>query len=105
MAILKKLSASSLLETLIASVLIILVFIISTTLLTNIAINEIKRDNLELESRLIELQYLATHGLIEVPYYETNEDWHIELINEGGRYIGDYEDLRWNNLSHEIFSR
>ena len=58
MVILKKIKASTLMETLVASVLIVVVFMISSMILNNLFSNTIKSNTRAIEAHINELQYL-----------------------------------------------
>jgi len=79
MDVLKKLKASSLMETLVATVLIIIVFMIASLTLNNILFGSIRKEAGKINTHLNELHYNYLHSKIEVPYYETFEDWEVSI--------------------------
>lgn len=83
MDVLKKINAASLVESLTASVIILIVFTIAISSFNSIFQNSITRDDSNLRSRLTELKYLAKHGKLETPFYEEGEYWEIEIIKNG----------------------
>ncbi len=82
MVILKKIRAATLIETLTASVLIIIVFMIASLSFNNVFTNHIKRENSTIENRIKELEYLCIHETIQLPYTEDFGAWEIELLAE-----------------------
>lgn len=87
MAVLKKIKASTLMETLIASVLIVIVFMIASMILNNLFYNSIKNDSRAIDARLNELQYLCEHQKIVPPYRDSMKFWDIDItvVNENNR--------------------
>lgn len=86
MAVLKKVNASTLMETLVASVLIVLVFMISSMILNNMFSNSIKNNTRDIDAHLNELQYLYKSEKLTAPYQDDYKDWQItiETIKENG---------------------
>lgn len=80
MVILKKIRGATLIETLTASVLIIIVFMIASLSFNNIFNNHVKRDFGAIENRIKELEYLVHHQKIKIPYAEDFAGWDIEII-------------------------
>lgn len=79
MVILKKIKASTLMETLVASVLIVIVFMISSMLLNNIFSNTVKSNTRAIESQINELQYLYKNDRLLLPYYDDFKTWQITV--------------------------
>ncbi|MCD8406213.1 hypothetical protein [Tenacibaculum finnmarkense] len=76
----KKLIASSLTEILVATTLILLVFIITSATINNI-LNSITKTNTQvIEVELSKLQYLYLNKKINVPYFTENKEWIIEIL-------------------------
>ncbi len=75
----KKVKASSLVETLVATVLIVLMFSIASLTLNNIFGNAIKNNTDELDRHLYQLHYQYSHHLIQLPYFDTYNDWEISI--------------------------
>lgn len=76
MAILK-LSGSTLIETLTASVIIIIVFMIASFSFNNVLINSLRSDDFLLQNRLMELKYFGVKNKIQFPLYEEENYWII----------------------------
>lgn len=99
MVILKKVRASTLMETLVASVLIVVVFMISSMILNNLFSNVIKNDTRAIDGYLNELQYLYRHHKLTVPYQDDFNHWHVSIMShkekEADRVV--FEALNNNN--------
>lgn len=87
MALLKKIKCSSLLESLVATIIIVLVFMVASLSLNNIIENGIKGDRNKLESRITELEYLLENEKIKIPYYEDKSAWSILVIKKEEGFI------------------
>ena len=82
MVILKRLRAATLIETLTASVLIVVVFMVASMILNTIFSGTVKRDNSGIKARIAELKYLTSHDKIKIPYAEDFGIWEIEIVTE-----------------------
>ncbi|WP_415061081.1 type II secretion system protein [Flavobacterium sp.] len=80
MVILKKIKSSSLIEVLVATVLIVVVFIIASLVLNNLFANVFKNNAHHIENRIHQLEYSITHNQITLPYLEEFGNWEIEII-------------------------
>ncbi len=98
MVILKKIKAATLIETLTASVLIIIVFMIASLSFNNIFTNHIKRDQSSIENRIKELEYLVIHDRLKLPYTEDFGTWEIEIISKNEKKMILYSQ---NDISKE----
>jgi hypothetical protein len=87
MVVLKKIKAATLMETLVATVLIVLVFMISTFLLNSLFNNTVKQNTDTLKTHISELTYLSTHNRITIPYDDAFENWHISVERKGTKLI------------------
>ncbi|WP_109301636.1 hypothetical protein [Aquimarina sp. AU474] len=81
MVILKRIRGATLIETLTASVLIIIVFMIASLSFNNIFNNHVKRNQSAIENRIKELEYLTIHQKIKLPYTEDFAGWDIEVVS------------------------
>ncbi len=83
--LLLKLKASSLVETLIATIIIMIVFGIAMASITNILERTVKNSTTKIDSRLNKLVYQYEYGLIKVPNIIEADKWTIETkkMNEG----------------------
>jgi len=82
MVVLKKIKAATLMETLIATVLIVVVFMIASLTLNNVFSNTTQRDKKVVDVRLKELHYFYLHQQIEIPYDENFMGWQINFTKE-----------------------
>ena len=83
MAVLKKLKGSTLMETMVATVLIIVIFMISSLILNNIFSGYVQGGSTRsLENRIRELEYKVINGNMKIPFYEIYENWELEIIKE-----------------------
>lgn len=79
MVILKKVKASTLMETLVATVLIIVVFMIASMTLNNLFASSIKNDTRGIDAHLNELQYLYLNEKLTLPYHDDFSSWRISI--------------------------
>lgn len=80
MAILEKIKGSTLMETLVATVLIVVIFMISSMILNNLFLNTQNNETGSIETYLTELQYLYHNEKIELPYHEDFKEWNISVF-------------------------
>lgn len=64
-------------ETLTASVIIVVVFMISSFSFNNVFVNTIRYDEELLKNRLNEVEYFTKHNKIEFPFFEEQDYWVI----------------------------
>ncbi|WP_164030300.1 hypothetical protein [Spongiivirga citrea] len=64
-------------ETLVATVLIVVLFMIASLVLNGIARSNAKRNTVAIESRLQKLIYLAENDKVSFPYTEVFQNWNI----------------------------
>lgn len=83
MVVLKKIRSSTLLETLVASSIIVAVFVVGTLSVNNVYFGTLRNDTQELYNYMNELEYHAIHGNISLPYYENTEEWDISIEQKG----------------------
>lgn len=95
MAVLKKVNASTLMETLVASVLIVLVFMITSMILNNMFSNSIKNSTRDIDAHLNELEYLYKTEKLTIPYQDDHNNWQItiEATTENGSKSVQFEAL------------
>ncbi|AOR27525.1 hypothetical protein FORMB_04710 [Formosa sp. Hel1_33_131] len=79
MAVLKKIKASTLMETLIATVLVVITFLLASMILNNLVSNAVTSNTMAIDTHLIELQYLQQHQQLEMPYSERFQNWSISV--------------------------
>ena len=83
MVVLKKIKASTLMETLVATVLIVVVFMMSSLIMNNLFTNTIKNNTRSINNHLNELEYLFINNELKVPYLESYKNWEITIKESG----------------------
>ena len=66
-------------ETLIATVLIMVIFVVASLILNNLFSNSIKNNTRAIIAKLNEIEYLYINGKIELPFYDDYESWIISV--------------------------
>ena len=79
MAVLKKIRGATLMETLVATVLIVVIFTLASLILNNTFSNHIKDNRHDLYNEIYELEYLWLTDVVEVPYTSSYKNWTIHL--------------------------
>jgi len=77
MALLTKLRSATLIEALVATVLIVIVFVVASLILSNLLFNAFSRNTHAVENRMFELEYQIQNKLIKLPYREEFNKWDI----------------------------
>lgn len=86
MVILKKIKAATLLETLVASAIIVIIFLIASISINNVFNSTVKTNDFELNNRLHEITYLAKHQKVDLPFIEETHKWEI-VLESSGNYL------------------
>ncbi len=87
MVVLKKIKAATLVESLVSSAIILMVFMFASLTLNSAFKSTILKNTGALESRLNEIEYLFEHQKIQLPFYEETEQWDIEIVDEPMRIL------------------
>lgn len=71
-------------ETLVATVLIVIIFMLTSMILNNVFYNSVKNNTRDVEVYLKELQYLYKNKKLALPYHTYYNQWeiHIDLLKE-----------------------
>lgn len=93
---LARLKGSTLMETLVATVLIVVIFMLTSLILNNVFSNTIKHNTQAIDSHLNELQYLQQQNQIQLPYNETFQNWNIIITR--------YKDNQKALIEFEVFN-
>lgn len=101
MVVLRKLKASSLIETLTASVIIVIVFMVASLSFNNVFLNTIRSNSVALNSRLDEIKYLAENENLALPFYEEEQYWIITGEKKQKGVYFEISNLR-NNRNFEL---
>ncbi|WP_228235559.1 hypothetical protein [Allomuricauda sp. M10] len=79
MVVLKKIKASTLMETLVATVLIVIVFMMASMTLNSLFANTVASNTNEVTQELLFLQYQYENGQLELPYFDELGNWEIKV--------------------------
>jgi len=82
MVVLKKVKSETLVEVIVASILVVIIFMIASLVLNNLVMNTFSKNTHPIENRLNELEYKLQNGLIELPYEENYNGWDIMITTE-----------------------
>ncbi|MCK0160127.1 hypothetical protein [Allomuricauda sp. F6463D] len=93
MALLKKIKASTLMETLVATVLIVVVFMMASMTLNALFATSIQNNDGPARQELLFLQYRYGYGKLSLPYYDKLDAWDIKV-----------EERVWQGTEQVIFS-
>ncbi|MFD2916846.1 PulJ/GspJ family protein [Psychroserpens luteus] len=95
MVVLKKVKGSTLMETLVATVLIVVIFMLASMILNTIFSNTIKNNTQAVDTHLTELQYLQRNEKLELPYHEEFGKWQINILEhiENDKSIIEFEAI------------
>lgn len=74
-----KLKASSIVETLVASIIMVIIFSIASLTLNNVFKSIIKKDISQIENHLNKLNYLQQNNKVAIPYFEEFNGWKISI--------------------------
>lgn len=75
-------------ETLVATVLIVIVFMVASMVLNSLFAGSVVRNDDEVKQELMKLQYLYDHNKLEVPYYDELGSWSLEVKRESWQSVG-----------------
>ena len=82
MALLRKIKSATLIEALVATVLIVILFVIASLILNNLVLNTFSKNTHAIENRINELEYDIQNKIIKVPYTEIYKGWEINATPE-----------------------
>lgn len=78
----QKIKGETLIETLVATSIIIIIFVIASLVLNNTMRTLTAKDTFEVQNRLEVLQYLYTHSKLTLPYDEVYDTYQITIYRE-----------------------
>ncbi|MBW8201962.1 hypothetical protein K1F36_19225 [Muricauda sp. W52] len=93
MAVLKKIKGSTLMETLVATVLIVVVFMMASMTLNTLFVTSMEQNDGPIKQELLFLQYRYAHRKLSLPHYDEQEHWEIKV-----------EQQTWHDREQVIFS-
>ncbi|WP_422106020.1 type IV pilus modification PilV family protein [Winogradskyella sp.] len=80
MVILKRVKGATLMETLIATVLIMVIFVVASLILNNLFSNRIKHNTRSITAKLNEIEYLYINDKLSLPYHDDYDGWAIDVV-------------------------
>lgn len=80
-------------ETLVATIIIVIVFLMTSMILNNLFEASIKNNHNEMEAKLNELHYLYINKKLKLPHYNNFNQWKIsiEKFKDGNKMIIEFE--------------
>ena len=78
-----KVKGSTLIETMVATVLIVIIFMIASLLMNNLIRSQMQGEDRLVQETLYELEYKSINQVMEYPYYNTVGEWEIVLQQSG----------------------
>ena len=106
MVVLKKIKGSTLMETLVATVLIVITFMLASMVLNKIFYSSIKNDSRNIKAYLNELQYFQQHNTFQLPYHDSYGDWNISIdkYTENGQTFIELEAINSQTKKSIIYN-
>ena len=101
MVVLKRIRASTLMETMVATVLIVIIFMISSKLLNNMFTNGLRARDQDVLEHLNRLKYEYQQHYLQLPYLEEVGAWEITVSKEKGKEINIVEFRAENQQTHK----
>ncbi|TAI48501.1 hypothetical protein [Flagellimonas allohymeniacidonis] len=83
----RKIKASTLMETMVATVLIVVVFMIASLVMNTLMAAQVKSNLSPIKEHLQQLEYACMNKQLTVPYYEEWKGWEIALTQEGAMIL------------------
>ena len=87
MAILMKVKGATLMETLTASVIIVIVFMMASLCINTIVKNTASKNSNEVLQRVKEVYYLNQHQKIKLPYSEDYKKWNVKIAKNSVKVL------------------
>jgi Tfp pilus assembly protein PilV len=82
MAILKKIKGATLMETLVATVLIVIIFMVASLIMNSLMAAQSKGDVQAITEYIKSLEYNYLNSELRAPYAETWENWEITMVKD-----------------------
>lgn len=79
MVVLKRIKGSTLMETLVATMLIMIIFMLASMILNNLFSSSVNNNTRAISAKLNELEYLYENEKLVVPYYDDYNNWTISV--------------------------
>jgi predicted PurR-regulated permease PerM len=90
MALLKKIRSATLLEALVSTILIVIIFLVASLVVNNLLMNSFKNSTHSIEVEISELEYKIHNKVENFPYAENYNGWDIsisEKVDENKKWI------------------
>ena len=102
MALLKKIKASSLMETMVATVLIVIIFMVASLVMNSLVVAKSKAgDSQRIREHLKKLEYQYLNQQIETPHAEQWENWEITVLEDERQDVRTIELKALEELSNK----
>jgi len=89
-----RIKSSTIVETLVASVIIVVIFSIASLTLNNVFKTSILSDTSGLENHVDKIIYMSKNNKLELPYYKSFEGWELTCTKQqGGVMVKAKKDL------------
>lgn len=79
MVILKKIKSATLIEAVVATILVVIIFIIASLIINNLVFNTFSKNTHNVETRINELEYEIQNNTLKLPYQENYKNWTIDI--------------------------
>ena len=103
MAILK-LKSATLMEALVASIIIFTIFVIAINIITNVALNTSKKNSFRLRQEVNEIEYKALTNQLSLPFTRKNENWYISVYKKNNQKIFELKNLNSGEINIKLLS-
>lgn len=96
-------------ETLVATVLIVVVFMVASMVLNTLFASSISNNDNQIKQELLQLEYRHQHGQLNLPYTEELESWHINIVavnfkNEAYTQFSAKHDVTGKEIAYKILN-
>jgi len=82
MVVLKKLRGATLMETMVATVLIVIIFVVASLVMNSLMRAKSKGNQNAVEAYLKKLEYQYSNEKLQLPYYEDWKNWEISILGQ-----------------------
>lgn len=89
-------------ETLVSTVLIIVIFMVSSLILNNLFSNTVRNNTRSIATHLNELEYLYLNEKLLIPYMDDYDGWTISVTKENINNSNVVEFLAVNPTTHKV---
>lgn len=103
MAILK-LKASTLIESLVASIIVIIIFFMAIDIINNTAIKSNKVNDFSIRQEIHQIRYKAMTNKLNIPFSVSKKNWLISVYKENGQTLLKWENIDNGDLNVKILS-